>query len=169
MESRNIKCWVDGACDNNSPGRVMGIGVKIDVDGTNVLNLSDQVGQGTNNIAEYEALLRCLEVLPNYLSEQVKASITIHSDSQLIVNQFNGVWACADPTLARYLEICKSYAAKIPIPFLLVWIPREENTGADVLSKEPLVEIRAQEKEAKAVEKTTPLVPKRPRKSSRKK
>jgi ribonuclease HI len=57
-----IHVWTDGACTGN-PGPA-GLGVVI-IDGKDHRELSEYLGQGTNNIAELMAILRGLEEVPD--------------------------------------------------------------------------------------------------------
>src|SRR5688572_28716062 len=57
-----IHVWTDGACTGN-PGPA-GLGVVI-IDGQERKELSEYLGQGTNNIAELMAIFRGLEEVPD--------------------------------------------------------------------------------------------------------
>ena len=63
----------------------------------------------TNNVAEYEALLAGLR-----FAVEVKAeSLTIHSDSQLVVEQVVGGFKAKDDVMARYLLKVKHLLNKL--------------------------------------------------------
>ena len=56
----------------------------------------------TNNQAEYEAILKGLQLL-----REVKAkSIEVFGDSQLVINQLIGLYECKEDTLRRYHDEC---------------------------------------------------------------
>lgn len=61
-ESESIQIWTDGACSGN-PGPA-GSGVHYSAGGE-VREVSEYLGQGTNNIAELTAMLRGLEMVPD--------------------------------------------------------------------------------------------------------
>src|SRR5205814_508608 len=69
-----IHVWTDGACEGN-PGPA-GLGVVI-IDGGEHRELSEYLGQGTNNIAELTAILRGLESIADR-----KRPVIVYSDSQ---------------------------------------------------------------------------------------
>ncbi len=71
-----IHIWTDGACEGN-PGPA-GLGVVI-IDGKQQRELSEYLGQGTNNIAELTAILRGLESV-----EDRKRPVIVYSDSQVL-------------------------------------------------------------------------------------
>ena len=92
-----MSSWImhtDGACSGN-PGP-SGIGVwATDDEGATALELSEFIGPGTNNWAEYRAIVRGLE-------EAVAAGVDhleVFCDSQVVVRQINGEYACRCPHL----------------------------------------------------------------------
>ena len=57
----------------------------------------------TNNQAEYEAILKGLQLL-----HEVKAeAIEVFGDSQLIINQLIGLYECKEDTLRGYYDECQ--------------------------------------------------------------
>ncbi len=79
-----IHVWTDGACEGN-PGPA-GLGVVI-IDGTEHRELSEYLGQGTNNIAELTAILRGLETI-----EDRKRPVVVYSDSQYSIGLLTKNW-----------------------------------------------------------------------------
>jgi ribonuclease HI len=110
----------------------MGIGIHIQ-NGDETLEVSEVVGVGTSNMAEWTAMVRALEVL---LEKCIKKAY-IYSDSLLVVNQFNGVWRVAKRHLQPYEQQAKNLASQM-IDVKVYWIPRERNKHADLLSKKCL-------------------------------
>ena len=80
----------DGGATPN-PGQ-MKIGGFIKLYGKTIWRYSDSIGHGTNNIAEYASLLRLVKKAQTL---GIK-NIYIQGDSQLIINQVNGVWKAKD-------------------------------------------------------------------------
>lgn len=79
-----IHVWTDGACEGN-PGPA-GLGVVI-IDGTEHRELSEYLGQGTNNIAELTAILRGLESIADR-----KRPVVVYSDSQYSIGLLTKNW-----------------------------------------------------------------------------
>ena len=77
------------------------------------------LGQGTNNRAEYLALLKALELLQSF---DRAGELEILTDSQLLVGQLRGTWKITKPELqvlrARILNLLKSWSWQIS------WVPR---------------------------------------------
>ena len=79
-----IHVWTDGACEGN-PGPA-GLGVVI-IDGAERRELSEYLGQGTNNIAELTAILRGLEAIADR-----KRPVVVYSDSQYSIGLLTQNW-----------------------------------------------------------------------------
>ena len=79
-----IHVWTDGACTGN-PGPA-GLGVVI-IDGDKQRELSEYLGQGTNNIAELMAILRGLEEVPDRARP-----VVVYSDSAYSIGLLTQNW-----------------------------------------------------------------------------
>jgi len=93
---------------------------------------NDVVGDNvSNNYAEYSALVAALNEL---LHRGLTKDVTVKSDSKLLVYQMSGRWKRKK---GGYLEKYKeaSELAKKFERLTFVWIPREENSEADLLSR----------------------------------
>jgi ribonuclease HI len=101
--SNAIHVWTDGACTGN-PGPA-GLGVVI-VDGGKRRELSEYLGQGTNNIAELTAILRGLESV-----DDRKRPVVVYSDSQYSIGLLTQNWkAKANVELVERLrELCSEF------------------------------------------------------------
>ncbi|KAK3042740.1 hypothetical protein RJ639_000798 [Escallonia herrerae] len=86
--------------------------------------------QASNNEAEYEALLAGIR-----LAHALKVdSLSVHSDSQLVVNHVLGDYEAREERMAQYLNLVKTSAVKFQ-NFTIRQIPRDQNTQADTLSR----------------------------------
>ncbi|CAL8169587.1 unnamed protein product [Prunus armeniaca] len=84
----------------------------------------------SNNEAEYEALLAGLRLAKSMSAKQ----ISIHSDSQLIVNQITADFAAKDASMSAYLSAAHQLLQKFQA--YEIWqIPMSENSHADALSR----------------------------------
>ena len=83
----------------------------------------------TNNQAEYEAVLKGIQLL-----HEVKAeAIEIFGDSQLIINQLIGLFECKEDTLRGYYDECQRLLKEFPhVSFQ--HIPRAQNQEANRLA-----------------------------------
>lgn len=98
----------DGGSRGN-PGRgAMGVIIR---DGENILKRhGEKIGTCTNNVAEYLALTKALELA----SEFTEGEITSFLDSELVVRQVLGEYEVRDrklwPLYAKVLELTKNFA-----------------------------------------------------------
>jgi ribonuclease HI len=126
-----IIAFTDGASSGN-PGP-MGIGVVLIRDGFVVEELSEYLGDGTNNIAEYKAVIKALETTHSMGEMEVH----IKSDSELVVKQLNNEYRVKDPELVLLKKHVDRLCVGIKVSF--EHIPREKNKEADKLSKEAVI------------------------------
>ena len=137
---------VDGACYPN-PGN-MAIGIVIYKDGELFKKISEAIGYGTNNIAEYKALIRGLEEVKKINPER----IDVYCDSQLVVKQLNKIYKVKDkgiiPLFNRVEEIVQTISGKI----YFIWDRRDNNFVADGLAKRALAEEEIEKREKAAKE-----------------
>jgi ribonuclease HI len=85
--------------------------------------------EASNNAAEYEALIAGLKAAHSLGVRELR----VRGDSQLVINQVNGVCGCHKAHLAAYLiEVKKLELGFEAIEY--VFIPRDSNTEADELS-----------------------------------
>jgi len=122
----------DGACFGN-PGP-MGIGIVVYREKKKIMEISEYVGEGTNNIAEYLALIRALEIAKRIGENEVH----IKTDSELLARQINGEYRVKDrklkPLKARVDALMRGMKVKVE------HVPREQNEEADELSKRAVLQ-----------------------------
>src|SRR5688500_5396092 len=109
MKKLTWKLYVDGASRNN-PGP-SGAGIYIEKDAKPFFKVGYYLGLKTNNQAEYLALLLGLFVLSDHV--QNEDSVTIISDSLLLVNQLSGLYKVRQPHLQPLYHVCKEYIHKM--------------------------------------------------------
>jgi ribonuclease HI len=128
MRGKELTLRTDGASRGN-PGPA-GIGAVIEVDGTGErIELCAYIGETTNNVAEYRALLLALAE-----AEKLRpASITVRSDSELLVRQLNGAYKVKSPLLKPLFLDAAMRLRRFPSARIL-HVGREENREADLLA-----------------------------------
>jgi ribonuclease HI len=130
--------WFDGACEPLNPGGTASFGVIVkDDDGTVLLREHGVVGKGkamSNNVAEYAGVRHILR----YLASRPPGRVTIHGDSNLVINQLSGKWRVRK---GLYLSIAVetkellAYLRGLGWQINFCWIPRERNEECDALSR----------------------------------
>ena len=118
----------DGASRGN-PGQA-GLGVVISAqDGQLLAEISEYLGSTTNNIAEYQALVRGLE-------EAIKLGVTeveVFTDSELLARQINGQYKVRNQGLIPLYKKAKSLLNQFAAG-KVTHIRREYNKEADKLA-----------------------------------
>lgn len=126
---------VNGPTQGKSGRAAIGIVIKNE-DGQIVFKKGVYLGdQVTVNEAEYTGLIMSL-----YRAREMGATkVKLHTDSQLVAMQVNGVWACKQEHLQDYLEEAREEIAQFE-ECTIEWVPRERNQHADQLTREVLGE-----------------------------
>ncbi len=106
-------------------------------EGTLLDTLGEVIGVGTNNVAEYRALLAALQMAANMGATQVEVS----SDSELLVKQMRGEYKVKNEGLKPLHAAARQRAAAFRT-FAIRHVDREENTRADALVNKALDEQR---------------------------
>jgi len=99
----------------------------------------DFIGEATNNVAEYKAIIFALKKIKQLIGRNKAESseIEIKSDSQLIISQLNGKFKLKEEDLGKYfIEIWNLKQDFKEVSF--IHIPREKNKIADLLVNETL-------------------------------
>lgn len=127
MKNKKLEIYIDGGARGN-PGPA-GVGVVVlDASGKKIEDVSKYIGETTNNIAEYNALLYGLEEALILRADEIK----INLDSELVAKQLNGEYRVKDsdikPLFERALNMLKSFKY-----FEINHIERSKNKEADKL------------------------------------
>jgi ribonuclease HI len=134
---KKIIIFTDGGARGN-PGPAAAGAVIFDEHGKVVKEVSDYLGETTNNVAEYEALLRVLHVAKQtFGAELSNMQVDIKMDSELIVRQMMGIYKVKEPSLKeRYIQI-KELLKHMP-GATFTHVPRAQNKHADKLVNEAI-------------------------------
>ena len=125
---RSFEVYIDGASLGN-PGPA-GVGVVfVNEQAQPVRQFSTYIGETTNNVAEYLALLYALQEAfhAGYVN------LTVKTDSELLARQVNGQYKVRDPQL-RLLHGLATHLIEGFASCRVAHIPREQNTLADRLA-----------------------------------
>jgi len=152
-----LKVYIDGSIGPKNPGQIASYGFEVRRNEEVVTQDRGVVARSedsiyTNNVAEYGALIAffkwywkafdneflimdtCIQI--NKEDQLWTEAALVHSDSQLLVNQMNGMWAASRGIyLPYYKEAMELYADRLHKFIGIKWIRREQNVYADELSK----------------------------------
>ena len=129
--TRKTILYTDGAARGNPGPAAIGI-VLTDERGNEIEAFGETIGETTNNVAEYRALLRGLERAARHAD-----AIEIRTDSELLARQLNGAYRVRAANL-KPLHTHAQRALKQFKRVTIAIIPRELNRRADALANEAL-------------------------------
>jgi ribonuclease HI len=118
---------VDGGARGN-PGPAAAAAVITRPNGEPVEEVSERLGQATNNVAEYRALLLGLARARALGATEVE----VVNDSELVARQINGDYKVKHPSM-RPLYLDALAALRRFERWTVRSVPREQNAGADAL------------------------------------
>jgi ribonuclease HI len=118
-----LEAYVDGGSRGN-PGEA-GIGIYI----PGVVRIAEYLGTGTNNFAEYSALLTALKCAVFLRCEELQ----IFADSELVVKQIKGEYQVKNENIRPLHSSALRWINLIP-RFSISHLRRENNKEADTLA-----------------------------------
>lgn len=125
----SLTIYTDGASMGN-PGP-SGIGIVIyDREDRQVGKVSSSIRNGTNNVAEYSAILRALKIAAYFKTKTLK----IRTDSELVVKQMNGEYRVKNKKIQKLYDEAIQLKKKI-VNFKIEHVTRNLNDKADYLAK----------------------------------
>jgi len=119
--------FFDGACLPINPGGSAYFGIVAVEDGKAIYKKAGLVARrSTNNVAEWSAFIEALRLA----HELGWKKIRILGDSQLVINQYNGVWSIRSEHLRRFMREANRLASGLKIRVL--WVRRDGNLADEV-------------------------------------
>lgn len=125
--------YTDGGSRGNPGPSAIGV-IFVNSKGTALKEYAQKIGRGTNNEAEYEAVVFALQKAKLLLGKK-KAKLTkveLRTDSELVANQLNGQYKVLDRKIEQFF--IKIWNLKIDFNGVVIkHIPRSQNREADRL------------------------------------
>jgi ribonuclease HI len=135
---KKITIFTDGGSRGNPGPAAVGAQI-VDGDGKVLREVSETIGNATNNYAEYMAVVRGLQTAKDLLGKASKeTAIELKMDSELIQKQLTNQYQIKDPGLVPFfIEIHNMRVASFP-NLTITHVKRELNKEADRLVNEAL-------------------------------
>ncbi|MFY9462733.1 MAG: ribonuclease HI family protein [Candidatus Sungiibacteriota bacterium] len=130
-QKEKIIIYTDGGSRGNPGPSAIGIVIQ-DADGHTIRSLGKAIGIGTNNEAEYQAVVFALQKAKAMLGgkKAKDTAVDMRMDSQLICRQLNGQYKIEQERLFPFF--IKIWNLKMDFASVsFTHIPREKNRGAD--------------------------------------
>lgn len=133
-----VKINTDGGSRAN-PGQAACAFVAKDDTGNLLEKRGKYLGIATNNVAEYQGVVEALKWMKEGgVDGRQTREVEFYLDSKLVVNQLNGEFKIKDENLKKlYLE-AKELEQGSGLTISYTYVPREENSEADLLVNQTL-------------------------------
>ena len=133
-----ITIFTDGGSRGNPGPAAVGAQI-VDAEGKVVAEVSETIGNATNNYAEYMAVVRGLQTAKELYGKKTKEmEFEIKLDSELVKKQLNGEYQIKEAGLVPFfIEIHNMRVSSFP-NLTLTHVRRELNKEADRLVNEAL-------------------------------
>ncbi len=131
-----LAIWFDGASRGNGrTGARAAIGavVRDPASGETLAVVSRSIGEETNNVAEYQALLAGVEAARPFPARR----LLVYGDSALVIQQLRGRWKVKAPHLVPLVRSARE-ALRGYEHVEFVHVPRAQNLEADALANAAL-------------------------------
>ncbi|MBI4982072.1 MAG: ribonuclease HI family protein [Candidatus Omnitrophica bacterium] len=122
-----LEIYIDGASKGN-PGP-SGVGVVICHNGEIVKKISNYIGEATNNVAEYTALIHALQESLILRARKIK----VYTDSELLYRQLKKVYRVKNENIQILYKQVEHLLTGFEL-FSINHVPRENNKEADKLA-----------------------------------
>lgn len=122
----------DGGSRGNPGPAGTGVIIK-DESGAIIFTQGKYIGETTNNVAEYKALIFALEAAKSLQA----TALEIRMDSELIVKQMNGQYKIKEPTLQGLADVVRGLLKNFET-YTFTHVRREFNKEADAAVNEAI-------------------------------
>ncbi len=123
---------VDGGARGNPGPAAIGVVIR-DPEGEVIQDLGETIGEATNNVAEYKALIRGIEMAKELGADE----LDLRGDSELVVKQMLGQYKVKHPDMKPLHAAAKEALDGIK-DWSITHIRREQNAEADALVNQAL-------------------------------
>lgn len=133
---QTLTIFTDGGARGN-PGPAAIGAVIYDAEQNELGSLSEYLGEATNNVAEYTAIVRALTHVATLVDDTKAYRVTLKLDSQLAQRQLIGEYKVKDANLREYYDQVKTLESEFA-SVEHIHVRREENKVADGLVNKAL-------------------------------
>jgi len=132
-----ISIFTDGGARGNPGPAALGVFIE-DENHRELARIGKRIGETTNNVAEYSAIVEGFEwVLKNKEALNIE-SVHFYVDSQLACSQLVGLYKVKNSRIREFILEIRQKEAELKIPIFYSHIPREKNMKADLMVNQAL-------------------------------
>jgi ribonuclease HI len=133
----NIIVFTDGGARGNPGPAALGVFIQ-DENGKELARIGKTIGETTNNVAEYSAIIEGFNWLLKNKERLNIESVNFYMDSQLACSQLNGIYKVKNPKIREFVFEIRQKEAELGIPVTYAHVRREQNTKADFMVNQAL-------------------------------
>lgn len=127
-----IFVYTDGGARGNPGPAALGVHIKDDK-GNTLANIGKKIGNATNNVAEYSAIIEGFSWLLKHKEKIKIESACFYMDSQLAYSQLSGLYKVKNDRIREFVFEIRKKEAEVGIPIFYEHIKREQNKKADFM------------------------------------
>jgi ribonuclease HI len=133
----NIVVFTDGGSRGNPGPAALGVFIQ-DSAGKELVKIGKRLGETTNNVAEYSAIVEAFNWLLKNKEKLDIQKVNFYMDSQLAYSQLNGLYKIKNPVIRDFVFEIRQKEAALNIPLVYAHVPREQNKQADAMVNQAL-------------------------------
>lgn len=128
-----VLVFSDGGSRGNPGPSAVGVYIE-DNNGKELVSIGKKIGNATNNVAEYMAIVEALDWLcKNKNKLEDNAKIFFHIDSELAYSQLSGLYKVKNAAIRELVFKVRQKEAELGVSIHYSHVPREKNEKADLL------------------------------------
>lgn len=128
----NIFVYTDGGARGNPGPAAIGVYISNEK-GEEIASIGKKIGNATNNVAEYKAILEAMKWIAENKSKLGILKISFFMDSELAYSQISGLYKIKNANLREIILEIKIKETEIGVPISYNHVRRENNKKADKL------------------------------------
>lgn len=127
-----ISIYTDGGARGNPGPAALGVYIE-DENKKELARIGKRLGDTTNNIAEYSAIVEAMSWAVGNKQKQKIESISLFMDSQLAFSQLSGIYKIKNSSIRDLVFKIRQLEQELNVPVFYNHIPREKNIKADFM------------------------------------
>jgi len=127
-----IFIYTDGGARGNPGPAALGVYIE-DENKKELARIGKRLGDTTNNIAEYSAIVEAMSWAVENKQKKKIESISLFMDSQLAFSQLSGIYKIKNSSIRDLVFKIRQLEQELNVPVFYNHIPREKNIKADFM------------------------------------
>ena len=133
----SIVVFTDGGARGNPGPAALGVFIQ-DENGKELTRIGKAIGEATNNVAEYSAIVEGFNWLLENKQRLKIEKVNFYMDSQLACSQLNGLYKVKNPKIREFVFEIRQKEVELGAVIIYAHIRREQNTKADFMVNQAL-------------------------------